>query len=265
MAITPEEQAKIDKLPENLRAKAREFYEANDNSAGDPDDPPLWEFANPFSAIWTGGDATKLGYTPKPLSKAALDFYNIPKDDLLRFQELAYQAGLYGSSAERGDVPFGARDPDTYKIWLQLNQDATRRYAAGKKQTMWDVLQDLVDNRPENLGKSKKRERQPLITVLPDPRQIEETLLALAPDVIGRDPSPDFISDFTAMYTRMQQEFQENKYALEGTETGGTITAPPSADSIAAFRLRYENPEEYERHRAAEKHIQYVNLLKGIL
>lgn len=265
MALTREQEAKIAKLAPSMRQQAIEYYERKNaaGDSGDEDDPPIWEFNNPFTAIWTGGDATKIGYNARPSSKAALDFYNISKDELTRFQELAFQAGYYGEGAERGDIRWGARDDETYKIWQGFVNRAARVYAAGKKNTMWDLLQDDVNKRPENAAKPKKR--APLVTVLPDPRQIEEALMQLAPDVIGRDPDPEFIQDFTAMYTSMQSEFQKNKYALEGSEEGGTITAPPSAESIAAFRLRYEKPEEYERHRAAEKHMQYLSLLKGAL
>lgn len=250
--------------PEAQPAMRAMLIKSNQNAAVDPDDPDIWEFNNPFTAIWTGKDATKFGYTKKKASKAKADFYTLNSDELKRFQELAFQAGYYGEDAERGDIRWGATDDKTYQIWNDFVNRSARVYASGKKNTLWDLLQDDVAKRPENMGKAKKG-RPPLVTVLPDPRMIEETLMQLAPEIIGRDPDPEFIADFTAMYTSMQSEFQKNKYALEGTEEGGTITAPPPADSIAAFRLRYERPEEYERHRAAEKHMQYTQLLKGAL
>lgn len=264
MAITPEEQAKIDKLAPNLRAAARQMYDQNDDSANaaNEDDPPIWEFNNPFAAIWTGGDASKIGYSTKPSSKAAIDFYSLGKEELLRFQELAFQAGLYGATAERSDIPWKAKDPETFKIWQQMVGQAARYYAAGKKNTIWDALQELVDNRPEGLGK-KKSNRGPLITQLPDPREIEELVRGVAPSVIGRDPSPEFTQDFIAMYTKIVSDFQANKYALENTDEGGTITAPPSAEQLASFRLRTENPEQYEEKRAASRQAAYTALLKG--
>lgn len=260
--ITPEEQAKIDKLPPHLRGAATQFYEANESTSGDSDDPPVWEFNNPFTAIWTGGDATKIGFNQKPSSKAEMDFYSLGRDELLRFQELAFQAGLYGSSAEREDIPWRARDPDTFKIWQQMVGQAARYAAAGKKHTIWDSLQELVDNRPEGLGK-KKSNRGPLITQLPDPREVEELVRSVAPSVIGRDPDEAFTQDFIAMYTKIVSDFQANKYALENTEEGGTITAPPSAEALAAFRLRHENPEQFEEKRAASRQAAYTSLLKG--
>lgn len=235
-------------------------------------DPNIWEFGNPFASIWDTRtnkdgaplhDPTKFGYYEKKSSKAETDFYNLNPDELKRFQELAFQAGYYGPDAERGDIRWGAKDDTTFGIWSKFVDRAARVYAAGKKNTLWDLLQDDVAKRPENMGKTRKRE--PLVNVLPDPRQIEEMLMEIAPQVIGRDPDPEFIQDVTAMYTSMISEFNKNKYALAGTEEGGTITAPPSAESIAAFRLRHERPEEYERHRAAEKHMQYTALLKGAL
>lgn len=232
----------------------------------DPDDPPVWKFGNPFTAIWDpNADVSKLGYYSTPLSKATLEFYSLDRaNELKRFQELAFQAGLYGSSAEREDIPFGAYDDDTFKIWQQLNTQAARRGLVGKKNTVWDVLQEMVDNRPESLGK-KKRDRAALVTELPDPRQIEELVRNVAPDVIGRDPDDAFTQDFIAMYTRIVKEFQENKYYLEGTEEGGTIQAPPSAEALASFRLRTENPEAYEEKRAAARQAAYTSLLKGAL
>lgn len=265
MAITPEEQAKIDKLAPNLRAAARQMYDQNDDSASaaDEDDPPIWEFNNPFAAIWTGGDTSKVGYSTKPSSKAAIDFYNLNKEELLRFQELAFQAGLYGATAERSDIPWKAKDPETFKIWQQMVGQAARYYAAGKKNTIWDALQELVDNRPEGLG--KKKNNKPLVTQLPDPREIEEMVRGVAPSVIGRDADDAFTQDFIAMYTKIVSDFQANKYALENTEEGGTITAPPSADALASFRLRHENPGAYEEARAAERHKAYSAMLKGIV
>ncbi len=234
------------------------------SGVGAKPDPPIWEFGNPFTDIWNPNKKDiKFGYYEKPSSKAAVDFYNLNDTELRRFQELSFQAGYYGAGAERTDIRWGAKDDTTYAIWNDFVGRAARVHAAGKKNTLWDLLQDDVDKRPENLNKGRKRE--PLVNVLPDAREIEQTLMALAPDVIGRDPDPEFIADFTAMYTSMVSEFNKNRYALAGTEEGGEITAPPSAESIAAFRLRHEKPEEYERHRSAEKHMQYLSLLKGAL
>lgn len=263
MAITPEERKKIDALAPNLRAKATELFDANDDNEGDPDDPMVWEFNNPFTAIWTGKDATKVGYNQKPRSKVLQDFYNLSPDELKRFQELAFQAGLYGASAEREDISFGARDPDTFKLWAQMTDQAARYGAAGKKFTIWDSIQELVDNRPESAG--KKKSTRPLVTELPDPRAVEEMVRGVAPSVIGRDADPAFTSDFIAMYTKIVSDYQANKYALENTEAGGTITAPPDAQSLAAFRLRTENPEQYEEKRSAARAAAYTSLLKGAL
>lgn len=260
--LTPLQEATIKRMSPELQERQREIYlKANREGVNDPDDPDIWEFNNPFTAIWTGGDATKIGYTKKKASKAELDFYTMGKDELLRFKELAFQAGLYGSEAEREDIPWSARDTKSFQIWQQMVGQAARYYAAGKKTTIWDALQDLVDNRPEGLG--KKKGKQPLVTQLPDPREIEELVRGVAPSVIGRDPDEAFTQDFIAMYTKIVSEFQANKYALENTEEGGTITAPPSAEALASFRLRHENPEQFEEKRAASRQAAYTALLKG--
>jgi hypothetical protein len=229
------------------------------------DDPPV-----PSSGYWDYDESTAKPYwvnyqTTKPLSKATLEFYSLDRDELRRFQELAFQAGYYGTSADREDIPFGSYDPDTYKIWQQYNDRAAQGYKVGKNFTLWDYLQDDVNNRPESLGKDKKAKRQPRVTQLPDPREIEEMVRGVAPSVIGRDADEAFTADFIAMYTKIVSQFQENKYALEGSEEGGTITAPPSAEALAAFRLRTENPEQYEEKRAAARASAYTALLKGAL
>lgn len=220
------------------------------------------------SGYWDYDESTGKNYFvnylgAKPLSKAQLDFYSLTDDELKRFQELAFQAGYYGSSAERSDIPWGAKDPDTYKIWQQFNERAADNRKVGKNLTLWDILQDDVNHRPESAGKGKTR--QPLVTQLPDPREVEEMVRGVAPGVIGRDADQAFIDDFVAMYSKIVANFQENKYALEGTEQGGTITAPPSAESLAAFRLRTENPAQYEEKRAAARQQAYTALLKGAL
>lgn len=261
--LTPEQEAILELFPPHQRADQRKKLEAA-NERPDPDDPPVWEFNNPFAAIWTGGDATKVGYNQKPRSKALMDFYNLHPDEVKRFQELAFQAGLYGSAAERGDIPWGARDPDTFKLWQQMVDQAARYGAAGKKFTLWDSLQELVDKRPESLGK-KNKGRAPLVTELPDPRGLEETVRGLAPQVIGREVDDAWIAEFTAMYTKYVQEFQANKYALEGSEEGGSITAPPDPADLAAFRLRTENPEAYAEKQAVARQQAYLQLLKGAL
>ncbi len=261
--LTPLQEAFIKTLsPELQSAQRQAFIKRNQEGAANEDDPLVWEFNNPFTAIWTGKDATKVGYTKKPSSKAELDFYTLNRDELLRFQELAFQAGLYGAGAEREDIPWKARDPKTFQIWQQMVGQAARYYAAGKQNTIWDSLQELVDNRPEGLGK-KKSNRGPLVTQLPDPREVEEMVRSVAPSVIGRDPDEAFTADFIAMYTKIVSDFQANKYALENTEEGGTITAPPSAEALAAFRLRHENPEQFEEKRAASRQAAYTSLLKG--
>lgn len=265
MAITPEQERLINSLPPEARDEARRRLEQS-SGGPDPDDPPVWHFGNPFAAIWDpNSDPTKIGYYARPLSTSVLDFYKLDRqNELKRFQELAYQAGLYGTSAERSDIPFGAYDDDTFKIWQQLNNQAARFGLAGKKNTVWDVLQDLVNNRPEGAGKSTKK-RAPLITELPDPRELEELVRAIAPNVIGRDPDDAFTQDFISMYQRIQATFQEAKHALAETEEGGTITAPPDPQALAAFRLRTENPEAYEEKRAAARQQAYTALLRGAL
>lgn len=235
------------------------------------EDPPVfqsgyWTTAGPSSPEGTGYSFEKQFVNApgvKPLSVATLDFYSLTPDELKRFQELAFQAGYYGPSAERGDIPFGSYDPDTFKLWSQYNERAANMYKVGKKNTIWDLLNDDVAHRPENANKNKSR--GPLVTQLPDPREIEEMIRGVAPSVIGRDADPAFIADFQAMYAKIISQFQENKYALEGTEAGGTITAPPSAEALASFRLRIENPEQYEEKRAAGRQQAYTQLLKSAL
>lgn len=231
----------------------------------DEDDPPVWQ-----SGYWDYDESTGKEYfvnygIKKPLSSANLDFYKLTRDELRRFQELAYQAGYYGSTAERGDVPFGAYDEDTFKVWATLNKRAATLFKTGKNHTVWDVLQDDVQNKPENLGKANKPKRQPLVTQLPNPTDVKDLVLSVSQDVLGREVDDEFINDFTAMYTKMVSEFQKNKYSLEGSEEGGTITAPPSPESLARFRLRYERPEQYEEKAGAQRHNAYVQLLKGAL
>lgn len=232
------------------------------------EDPPVYQSGywwDPQHSTDPNSETRQYVNSPsqKPLSKALLDFYSLDDKELRRFQELAFQAGLYGSSAERGDIPFGAKDDRTFAIWQSYNERAANMFKVGKKNTVWDLLNDDVAHRPENANKNKKR--APLITQLPDPRDIEEMVRGVAPSVIGRDADPEFIADFQAMYARIVSQFQENKYALEGTEQGGTITAPPSAEALAAFRLRTENPEQYEEKRAAARQQAYTNLLKAAL
>lgn len=236
---------------------------AQANQPAAKDDPPVWQ-----SGYWDYDESTGKQYwvnytNQQPLSKAKLSFYNLSDQELRRFQELAYQAGYYGSTAERSDVRWGAKDDDTFEIWSNFNERAARAGLAGKQSTVWDLLQDDVDKRPESLNKGRKR--APLVTQLPNPTDVKDLVLSVSQDVLGREVDDQFINDFTAMYTKMVEEFQKNKYALEGTEEGGTITAPPSPESLARFRLRYERPEQYEEKAAAQRQNAYLSLLKGAL
>lgn len=246
-------------LVQQFASALAQFQQPQDDS-----DPPVWS-----SGYWDYDESTGKQYfvnylNQKPLSKAILDFYSLSPDELRRFQELAFQAGLYGTTAERGDIPFGAKDSDTFQLWQQLNKQAAGYAQVGKNNTIWDVLQDLVNNRPENSGKQNKK-RGPLVKELPDPREIEELIPSAAVAVLGQNASPEFTQDFIAMYTKIVEQYQENKYALQGTEEGGTITAPPSAESLARFRLRTENPEQAQEFQSAQRQSQYVQLLKGLL
>lgn len=248
--------------PVELDPQIAAIFQAGAASTYQAKDDPLV----PSNGYWdydesTGSKYWVNYYNEKPLSKVQLEFYQMDRDELKRFQELAFQAGYYGTGAEREDIPFGSYDPDTFKIWTQYANRAADSLKAGKHLTIWDYLQDDVNNRPAGAAKGKKR--APLITQLPDPREIEELVRGVAPSVIGRDPSPEFTQDFIAMYTKIVSDFQANKYALENTEEGGTITAPPSPEALASFRLRYENPEQYEEKRAASRQAAYTALLKG--
>lgn len=239
-----------------------------------PNDPPVY-----FSGYWEfGGSGSSPEGTPstfnrqfvnkpgtKPFSAAEADFYNLDRgSELQRFQELAFQAGLYGPNAEREDIRWGAYDEQTFSIWSDLNKSAAVALKAGKKHSVWDRLQDLVDHRPDNLGKKAKK-RQPLVTKLPDPREIEEMVRGVAPGVIGRDPTDSQISEFTSMYRALVQNFQQQVYDLEDTEKGGTVDAPPDAAALAAFQLRTQNPEQYEEAQSVGRQAAYLKLLKGAL
>lgn len=255
-----------------LEALLQRLASGGGQSQPDPDDPPVMQYkltptgpARGFRGRAKSYAAKSYQVTKTPLSRAKNEFFGMDRDELKRFQELAFQAGYYGSSAEREDVPFGSYDEKTYQVWAQLNERAAMFLKNGKQHTVWDVLQDDVNNRPESLGKKKGRERAPLVTELPDPRALEELVRGVAPEVLGRDPDPAFTQDFIAMYSRIVREYQENKYALENTEKGGTITAPPSAEMLASFRLRTENPEQFEEKRAAARSAAYTALLKGAL
>ncbi len=254
----------------NLNKQSAAEFLAQRLSSAQPysskEDPPVWYsgyWETPTSPEGTASGAPQFVNRPgqKPKSQADLDFERLDDTELRRFQELAFQAGYYGPSAERSDIPFGAKDPETFKIWQQYNDRAANRLKVGKQHTLWDILEEDVRNRPENANQNKKR--APLITQLPDPREIEEMVRGVAPSVIGRDADAAFTQDFIAMYTKIVSEFQANKYALE--ETGGTITAPPSAEALAAFRLRTENPEQFEEKRSAARAAAYTQLLKGAL
>jgi hypothetical protein len=67
------------------------------------------------------------------------------------------------------------------------------------------------------------------------------------------------------MYTKYVEQFQEQKYALEGSEEGGKLTAPPNAEDLAKFRLRTENPELYAEKEAVARQQAYLQLLKGAM
>lgn len=266
MAVAPKNQqppvTRPPDAPAELDPQIMAIFNAGAASTYQSKDDPLV----PSNGYWDYDESTGQKYwvnyfNAKPLSKVTLEFYQLDRDELKRFQELAFQAGYYGTSAEREDIPFGAYDPDTFKIWQQYAGRAADAYKVGRNLTIWDHLQDDVNNRPE--GANKGRKRAPLITQLPDPREIEELVRGVAPSVIGRDVDEAFTQDFIAMYTAMVARFQEQKYALAGTEEGGTVTAPPSAESLAAFRLRHERPEEFEEKRAASRQAAYTSLLKG--
>lgn len=226
---------------------------------------PVWEWSDPFSGVWKGKDPKTFGFTQVPYNRAIANFHALDREsELIRLQELAFQAGLYGESTEREDIRWESYDDDTFKIWMDLTRAASLSARAGKKQTVWDKLQDLVEHRPANLGK-KKKGREPKIIQLPDPRELEEVIRSIAPETIGREADESLTQDIIAMYTRIQERFQENRYALSQTEEGGTLQAPPSAAALAKFRLRTERPEEYEQHRSAQRSREYTALLEGLL
>lgn len=220
----------------------------------DPSDPPVWTAPEQFN--WRKGSRPKLG-RPRPSSEAYLDFYRMSDAEVRKWQERFFDAGFYGG-AEASDIPWGDHDENTFQLWQQFVNRAAGFYAVGQMRTPQQVAMEAVGKAGTGKG-GPKSQRAPLVLQIPNPDDLGAVATEAARATLGRKATDEEVAAFVSDFQGRVTNFQRQEYAAD--ERGGSVVAPPSAQTAAETFARERNPVEAGSHDLADVYGRFLGIL----
>lgn len=243
--------------------------------AGDPTDPTVyvggtWKSVEPgmgdLTSHWGKVWYPQPGLTKK-LSQVETDFYRLEPDELRRFQEDAFAAGLYPNTVKsKADLPLGDYDEETFQIWSKLAQRSAMMLQADKRKSLWDVLADAKKNAPAT---SPSPVRDPLVIRLTHPDDLQAILGAVASSVTGGKSSlsDEQARQFVVDVHNAERAAQRGVYEAGGSGLpggpGGEVVDVPNAAEQARKRVQAANPQDAQAYSYIESFNRFKDLLQG--
>lgn len=121
-----------------------------------------------------------------------LELYSKDREELMALQRRLFAAGFYGN-AELGDIEWGIPDATTQRAWESAVGRAANYFAAGKKVTIDDMIDETIQDRNE-LGLNDLGAQDPyedLVISLSDPVSVAQQADILGQRIMGRRLRPE--------------------------------------------------------------------------
>jgi hypothetical protein len=230
-----EAEAKIFVEAGLLTAEDAQALVAQGGIAADDGSPPVW-LGKQDKVTTTGfreAPGLKVVSEDKVVSanKAATMFYGWSEDEVRKFQEKAFAAGLYGTY-DRTKIPWGDHDEDTLTIWKKMVGRSAGFYEQGQKVTPWEALDKAAELAPPLDADGGAT------TSVANPLDLQRLLRETGREVLGSGNVPG-ASGLVSQY-----QSQQRVAGLEGVET-----AAPSAQTFFENALRNMDPKRYDARK----------------
>lgn len=220
-------------------------------------EPPVWM----GQKRQTGMARTRGTYTSRvvSLSEATGEFYSWSDAQLRKFQEQAYEAGLYGN-VDRAEVPFGDFDEDTFSVWSTMVQRSAAFYSQGKKVSPMKALEMAGRSKPVGVIEEVDGP-PPLVTVLSNPDELKKVMQAGARSVLGRKVSDADLEAFVSSIQGQEAAQQKSDYGMQVNEQGGTVTKLADPRVQAEVAAREIDPLKADSRKVVGKFDALVGML----
>lgn len=223
------------------------------------------EEAGQASGGWKGRGSTKeVVFTE---SKATHHIYNRPdKAGVEELQRRLWAGGFYPPSTQLEDITPGLPDPLTAKAWENLLDRSANYYAAGKRMTVWEVLDEgAAILGPDGAGGAGGRGsggRAPLVTELTNPEDLKYVAQRTAVGTLGRALRPDELNRFISSFHGSQQSAQAQAYNQAGG-AGGSVVSAPNPQAAAESFARQADPTAAGAHDFVKVFDSFSKMLGG--
>lgn len=208
-----------------------------ERAAGDP----FGKLADKATGRMKGKPSTKLS------SQLEKDFYSMDREDRAVLQKRLYAGGFYGNTDPNGII-LGIPDETSFKAYTTAVGRAGAYFASGVLKTLDDVLDEAAGIQAQidaagggrGGGSGLGRDRAPLTVELSNPDDLRRISQKVATSTLGRALTDDEVAKFVAGFQGVQHSTQSQAYGVD--ETGGTVVAPPAADTAAETFARRADP-----------------------
>lgn len=154
-----------------------------------------------------------------------------------------YTSGLMPNSyygARATPMPFGQ----------PLDGDTAAAFQSAARLAVFTGNLDQLLSAKANIGGlgAQGPVKQPLVIELPSAEDLHAVLKESAMPLLGRDPTPQEMAEFTARFQKLSADYQRAAYAAGGSGLpggpGGTVKKPPSGTAAAEQYLKEKAPVE---------------------
>ena len=184
-------------------------------------------------------------------SQMAKELYAKDPGELRELQKRLYAAGFYGTY-DVDKIVLGVPDEVTFEAYSTAVQRAGAYYAAGKKKTVDDVIDESAGILDQIYGKGGRRggsgdgdgsqKRAPLTIGLTSPDDLRAVAQKTATGTIGRALTDSELAQFVASFHQAQASSQTASYNAD--VTGGTVTDVTDPGVAAENFARQQAPVE---------------------
>ena len=226
----------------------------------DPSDPPVYTRSTPSRAYGVrtaGPDRPGAAREPgrdltRKSSDVVLDMYRRAPQEVARLQQQLFYGGFYGD-VDPKTLRLGDYDERTAQAWERAVMRAANFYAAGRKVTVDQVIEEAARMGLESGAASSSSERRKV--VLSNPEDLRAVADQVGQRALGRKARANEVE-------KIVRYIHEYERAVGGADAG-TVTAPPDASVVADRILRETNPGEANEMSTASAIDTVIGMFTG--